>query len=43
MSKSPTEAELIALMENLGLVVKLFQAFVEFVIRKKIKAPVIFQ
>jgi hypothetical protein len=42
MSKSPTEAELIALTDNLGLV-ELFQEFVEFVSRKKIEPPVVYQ
>jgi hypothetical protein len=38
MSKSLTEAELIALMDNLDLM-ELFQEFVEFVTKKRIKAP----
>ena len=42
MSKSPTEAELIALTDNLGLV-ELFQEFVEFVSRKKIEPSVVYQ
>jgi hypothetical protein len=42
MSKSPTEAELIALTDNLGLV-ELFQEFVDFVTKKTTKTPVIFQ
>ncbi len=42
MSKSPTEAELILLTDNLGLV-ELFQEFVEFVMRKKIEMPVAYQ
>jgi hypothetical protein len=42
MSKSPTEAELIALTDNLGLV-ELFQEFVEFITRKKVSTPVVFQ
>jgi hypothetical protein len=42
MSKSPTEAELIALTDNLGLV-ELFQEFVYFVTKKTTKTPVIFQ
>jgi hypothetical protein len=37
MSKSPTEAELIALTDNLG------QEFVDFVTKKTTKTPVIFQ
>jgi len=42
MSKSPTEAELIALTDNLGLV-ELFQEFVEFVTKKKTQPPVVYQ
>jgi hypothetical protein len=42
MSKSPTEAELIALTDNLGLV-ELFQEFVDYVTKKTTKMPVIFQ
>jgi hypothetical protein len=42
MSKSPTEAELIALTDNLGLV-ELFQEFVDYVTKKTTKTPVIFQ
>jgi hypothetical protein len=42
MSKSPTEAELIALTDNLGLV-ELFQEFVVFVMKKTTKTPMIFQ
>jgi hypothetical protein len=42
MSKSPMEAELIALSDNLGLV-KLFQEFVKFITRKKVSIPVVFQ
>jgi hypothetical protein len=34
--KSPTEAELIALTDNLGFV-ELFQEFVEFLMRKRLK------
>jgi hypothetical protein len=34
MSKSASEAELIALMDNLGLI-ELFQEFVEFVTKRK--------
>jgi hypothetical protein len=42
MSKSPTEAELIALTDNLGLI-ELFQEFVEFITKKKIGLPVAYQ
>ncbi len=42
MSKSPTEAELIDLMDNLGLI-ELFQEFVEFVLGKKVETPLVYQ
>ncbi len=42
MSKSPTEAELIGLMDNLGLI-ELFHEFTEFVTMKKINPPTIYQ
>jgi hypothetical protein len=42
MIKSPTEAELIALMDNLGLL-ELFQEFVDYVTKKTTKTPVIYQ
>jgi hypothetical protein len=42
MSKSPTEAELIALSDNLGLV-ELFKEFLEFITQSKIPAPVVYQ
>jgi len=42
MSKSPTEAELIGLTDNLGLV-ELFHEFTEFVTMKKINPPTIYQ
>ncbi len=42
MSKSPTEAELIGLSDNLGRV-DLFQEFVEFLTMRKVKTPVIYQ
>jgi hypothetical protein len=42
MSKSPTEAELIALTDNLGLV-ELFREFLEFVTQSSVPAPVIYQ
>jgi hypothetical protein len=41
-SKSPTEAKLIGLTDNLGLI-KLFHEFVEFVTMKKLKPPTIYQ
>jgi hypothetical protein len=42
MSKSPTEAELIGLTDNLGLI-ELFQEFVEFVTMKRVNPPTIYQ
>jgi len=42
MSKSPTEAELIGLTDNLGLI-ELFHEFVEFVTMKKVNPPTIYQ
>jgi hypothetical protein len=42
MSKSPTEAELIALSDNVGLV-ELFREFLEFITQSKIPAPVVYQ
>jgi len=42
MSKSPTEAELIALTDNLGMV-ELFQEFVEFLTMSKQKPATIYQ
>jgi hypothetical protein len=42
MSKSPTEAELIALTDNVGLV-ELFREFVEFLTMKKIAVPIIYE
>jgi hypothetical protein len=42
MSKSPTEAELIGLMDNLGLV-ELFHEFLEFVTMKKVNPPTIYK
>jgi hypothetical protein len=42
MSKSPTEAELVTLTDNLGLI-KLFQEFVEFATKKKIAPPLVYQ
>jgi hypothetical protein len=42
MSKSPMEAELIGLMDNLGLV-ELFKEFVEFLMGKAVEIPIIFQ
>jgi hypothetical protein len=42
MSKSPTEAELIALTDNLGMI-ELFREFLEFVTQKVVPAPVVYQ
>ena len=42
MSKSPTEAELIGLTDNLGFI-ELFQEFVEFLTGKKVNVPIVFQ
>jgi hypothetical protein len=42
MSKSPTEAELIALTDTVGLV-ELFQEFVEFVTKQKTGVPIAYQ
>jgi hypothetical protein len=42
MSKSPTEAELIGLTDNLGLI-ELFHEFLEFLTMKKIDLPTIYQ
>jgi hypothetical protein len=42
MSKSPTEAELIGLTNNLGFV-ELFQEFVEFLVGRKVNIPIVFQ
>jgi hypothetical protein len=42
MSKSPTEAKLISLTNNLGFV-KLFQEFMEFLVGRKINTPIVFQ
>jgi hypothetical protein len=42
MSKSPAEAELIGLTDNLGFV-ELFQEFAEFLTGKKVNVPIIFQ
>jgi hypothetical protein len=42
LSKSPMEAELIALMDNLGLVER-FKEFLEFITQSKIPAPVVYQ
>jgi hypothetical protein len=42
MSKSPTEAETIALSDNVGLV-ELFREFLEFITQSKIPAPVVYQ
>jgi hypothetical protein len=42
MSKSPTEAELIGLSDNLGLV-ELFKEFVEFLVGRDIDVPIVYQ
>ncbi len=42
MSKSPTEAELIGLTDNLGLV-ELFKEFVEFVAGHEVQVPIVYQ
>ena len=42
MSKSPTEAELIALTDNLGLI-ELFREFLEFVTQSVVQMPTIYQ
>lgn len=42
MSKSPTEAELIALTDNLGFA-ELFQEFMEFIMMKKLEPPTVYQ
>ncbi len=42
MSKSPTEAELTALTENLGLV-EFFHEFMEFIMKEKFEIPVVYQ
>jgi hypothetical protein len=42
MSKSPTEAELIALTDNVGLV-ELFKEFVEFLTMQNIETPIVYE
>jgi hypothetical protein len=42
MSKSPTEAELIALTDNVGLV-ELFKEFVEFLMMQNIETPIVYE
>jgi hypothetical protein len=42
MSKSPTEAELISLTDNLGMI-ELFREFLEFVTQKVVPTPVVYQ
>jgi hypothetical protein len=42
MCKSPTEAELVALTDNLGLI-ELFHEFLEFVTNHKMQIPVVYQ
>jgi hypothetical protein len=41
MSKSPTEAELIALTDDFGSV-ELFHEFVEFTMKEKLEIPVVY-
>ncbi len=40
--KSPTEAELVALLDNLGIV-ELFQEFISFVTNSRVEIPLIYQ
>jgi hypothetical protein len=42
MSKSPMEAELIGLMDNLGLV-ELFKEFLDFVVGNETETPIVYQ
>jgi hypothetical protein len=42
MSNGPMEAELIGLTDNLGLV-KLFKEFVDFIMGKETRTPIVFQ
>ncbi len=42
VTKSPTDAELVVLTDNLGLV-ELSQEFVEFIMMKKLQVPIIYQ
>jgi hypothetical protein len=42
MNKSPMEAELIALTDNLGMI-ELFREFLEFVMQKVVPTPVVYQ
>ncbi len=42
MSKSPMEAELIGLSDNLGLV-ELFKEFVEILVGREIDVPIVYQ
>jgi hypothetical protein len=42
VTKSPTESELVALTDNLGLT-ELFHEFVEFIMASQIKMPVVYQ
>ncbi len=41
-AKSPTESELITLMDNIGLV-ELLQDFLDFLVQEKIPTPIIYQ
>jgi hypothetical protein len=42
VTKSPTESELVALTDNIGLV-ELFEEFVTFLVNEKIATPIIYQ
>jgi hypothetical protein len=42
VTKSPTKSELVALIDNIGLV-ELFEEFITFLIKDKISTPVIYQ
>jgi hypothetical protein len=42
VSKSPTEAELVALSNNLGFV-EVFHAFLSFILNYKVKMPTVYQ
>jgi len=42
MSKSPTEAELIALTDNVSLV-ELFKEFVEFLTMQNVETPIVYE
>jgi hypothetical protein len=42
VAKSPTDAELIALLDNINLI-KLFSEFLEFIIDGKVQKPIILE